>query len=327
MLNRFYSLRYVSITLVMLSAAAVRAAETIEKFKPLPEATSSFGAVVCEGYLYVYGGHVTKTHAYFAGCQSAKFHRILLSDPKAAWEELPSGPDVQGMNLAAYAGKIYRAGGMQSRNAQGQKAENFSIDEVACYDPATRAWQKLPPLPVPRSSHDLAVIGSKLYVLGGWDMKGHDGENWLSDIHVLDLAKSQARWETIKAPFERRALIAAVHHDKLYVLGGFDEDSEASRRVDIFDPATGQWTRGPELPGEQLNGFAPAACASGENLFVSLGDGTLARLNERENKWETVAKTTPRIVHRMVAWRERLTVMGGAAKGKNLDLIEVVTGK
>ena len=35
------------------------------EFAALPEPTSSFGAAVSDGWLYVYGGHVVRTHVYY----------------------------------------------------------------------------------------------------------------------------------------------------------------------------------------------------------------------------------------------------------------------
>ncbi len=324
MINR-QSAKFLFSGLIVALASAVQAqTPAVEKFTPLPEATSSFGAVVSDGYLYVYGGHITKNHLYNTDAQSGKFHRLSLKDPQAKWEELSSGPTLQGMNLAAYDGKIYRLGGMQSRNKPGDKTENFSVTDSARYDPATGKWQEITALPVSRSSHDLAVISGKLYVVGGWSMNGKAGDTWLSEIHVMNLADANASWSTIKAPFERRALIVSVHNDKLYVLGGFTQDDEPSLKVDIFDPASGKWSSGPDLPGKEINGFAPAACSIGGDLYVSVGDGTLARLDEQNNKWETVAKTTPRIVHRLAPDGSRILIVGGAARGDNLNLIESV---
>jgi hypothetical protein len=78
------------------------------------------------------------------------------------------------------------------------------------------------------------------------------------------------------------------------------------------------------LPGPKRNGFAPAACTLDGRLYASVADGTLYRLDEAGATWEAVAKTTPRIVHRLIPHDGQILVLGGAAKGDNLDLIETV---
>jgi len=297
-----------------------------EKLSALPVAVSSLGAVACDGHLYVYGGHVAPVHTYSTEAVTGRFFRRSLSgtdDP--AWEELTGGPALQGMNLAAHGGTIYRIGGMDPRNKPGEPAENFSVASAACYDPATKSWTELPPLPEPRSSHDVAVVGDTLYVVGGWNMRGHDGEEWCDTMLALDIAHPGDGWKTLPQPFVRRALIAAVDDGKLFVIGGFTEHEEASRRVDIFDPATGTWAQGPDLPGEDLNGFAPAACTVGGLVHVSVADGSVHRLSQAGCHWEPVASVVPRIVHRAVPdGADHLLLVGGAANAENLDLVERV---
>jgi N-acetylneuraminic acid mutarotase len=296
---------------------------------PLPEAASSLAAVACDGWVYVYGGHISPVHTYTTEGVSGRFHRMSLADP-TAWEELPSGPGLQGMNVAAHDGRIYRVGGMQPRNLPGEEADNASVTSAACFDPAVGTWQPLPDLPEGRSSHDVAVIGNTLYVVGGWDMQGADGgEVWADTLLALDLSgdstEAGAAWQVLPQPFIRRALIAAVADGKLFVLGGFTDSEEVSQRVDVFDPATGQWSTGPDLPGGGFNGFAPAACTIEGSVFISVADGGIHRLAADGSAWEPVATVSPRIVHRMVPLgNDAVVLLGGAHRRDNLDVVEVV---
>ena len=41
------------------------------------------------------------------------------------------------------------------------------IDNVWEYDPATKEWKALAPLPTPRGSANAAVVNGKIYVIGG----------------------------------------------------------------------------------------------------------------------------------------------------------------
>ena len=68
-----------------------------KKYPKLPEATSSFGGVGLDGYLYVYGGHIAPTHHYDKLAVSGKFNRLKL-DGGTPWQTLESGPALQGMN-------------------------------------------------------------------------------------------------------------------------------------------------------------------------------------------------------------------------------------
>ena len=84
------------------------------------------------------------------------------------------------------------------------------------------------------------------------------------------------------------------------------------------------WTTGPDLPGGEEDSFAPAAFVHGGNLYVSLADGNPYRLSASKQEWEKSGKTTPRIAHRLASGAEGILVIGGAANGRNSDLIESI---
>lgn len=295
-------------------------------FPPLPEAVSSFGAAEADGWVYAYGGHLSKTHNYSTEAVVGSFRRLNAADPHR-WEELPGGPKSQGLAMVAYKGKIYRIGGMQPRNAPGQPTDNHSLSSCAVYDPATKTWTPLPDLPGARSSHDAVVAGSKIIVVGGWKMNGADKESdWYSTAAILDLDSKNPEWKEIKQPFQRRALNAAVLDGKVYVLGGINDEDVIELRVDIYDPVKDVWTTGAPLPGPKRNGFSPAACTVGGRLYVSTADGKISRLSADGAAWEPVGQLKqPRIVHRMVSVGDHLIVtVGGASKGDNVALTEVL---
>lgn len=305
-------------------AAGQPDAAIVQRFTDLPYATSSFGAVACDGWLYVYGGHTAPTHEYHTESASGQFHRLDLSEKKE-WQVLPGGPRLQGMNLAACDGAIYRIGGMESRNQKEDKVDNRSTARVARFDPAAMAWSDCASLPQPRSSHDVVEAGHRLYVLGGWDMRGINQKPvWLDYMDVLDLTASHPRWARIPQPFHRRALIAARVEHRIYAIGGFDEQSKPSLDVNIYDLNTGAWSDGPSLPAPVRNGFAPAAGVLDRVVYASVSNGSLYRLNNTGSTWELVAKSTPRIVHRAVPFGSKFLLLGGATAGDNLGLIEAV---
>jgi N-acetylneuraminic acid mutarotase len=293
-------------------------------FPPLPKAVSSLGAVECDGYLYVYGGHAGKTHSYDTATVLGTFHRVKSGGTK--WEELPAGPKAQGMNLATHGGKVYRVGGMQPRNAPGEPADNHSLAECAVFDPKVGKWEELPALPAGRSSHDVVVAGDKLVVVGGWQMKGKDEKSvWHDTALVLDLGATKPEWKSIPQPFQRRALTAAAVGNKVYVLGGLGAGG-GDKGVDILDVTTGKWTTGPELPGSDRVAFSPAACAVNGRLVVNTSAGPVFRLNDAGNGWEKVGEASAkRIVARLIPLgKDTVVLVGGASGGANADALEVI---
>lgn len=107
-------------------------------------------------------------------------------------------------------------------------------------------------------------------------------------------------------------------------MGGFDSEDQASLDVDIYDMRSDSWSKGPPLPGNPRNGFSPAACSINGTIYVSVGTGEMFRLSADQQSWEPHAKTTPRVVHRLIPNGSEILVVGGAAESRMLDLVEAV---
>ncbi len=292
---------------------------------PLPRAVASFGADVSGEWLYVYGGHCARTHSYSTEAVVGSLHRLNLTEPRE-WETLPGGPGLQGLALVAHGGKLYRIGGMEPRNPPREKADNHSVAQCARFDPQTGRWEALPDLPQPRSSHDAVVVGDRIYVIGGWWMKGCGQESqWHETALVLDLSRHDLKWESIAQPFRRRALAVARFGTQVYVLGGLSEDNEIHKTVHVLDTNTGRWSEGPSLPGFDRNGFAPSAYTGRDRPHAALADGRIIRLSDMGQGWEEIGRLKqPRIAGRMVIAGDQVIVLGGAAHGDNFDVVDRV---
>jgi len=310
------------------AAKSVLPAKSQSGIPPLPEPVSSFGAAVAGDYLYVYSGHTGTEHDHSAANLSQHFRRVSLEGGHQ-WEVLPMQTPLQGLALVAHGGRLYRVGGMNARNRATDDDEDLhSTTEFAAYDPATKQWTPLTPLPAPRSSHNAVVIGDKLYVTGGWTLAGSRDGKWLDNSLVYDFADPSTGWQTLpKQDFQRRALAAGEWHGKLVALGGMNQNAKVSRRVDFFDPAAGKWSKGPDLPGTGMSGFGVSAWSLGDNLYVSGFNGRVFKLAADGSKWEEVAKLAqPRFFHQLVpaAKKDALLVVGGASRDGHLADVELV---
>ncbi|MEW4567617.1 kelch repeat-containing protein [Tautonia sp. JC769] len=297
-------------------------------FALIPEPTNSFGGAVVGDFLYVYSGHTGTTHRYHTGTTNPHFYRLDLRD-RTTWEELPCGTALQGAALVPHEGTVIRVGGMLARNEEGEPHDLISVAEVARFDPETREWTDLPPLPEPRSTHDAAVLGDSLYVVGGWSMTGGDSGDayFLDDALRLDLSDPEAGWVALPPPpTPRRALAVAAHDGKIFVVGGLLETSDTTREVLIYDPEAQSWSEGPEFPGEPIQGFAPSAFSVGGRLVASGGDGTVYRLSESGEAWEPVAEqAVPRITHRLLPGiDDDALIVGGNYAGVPVRFIESI---
>lgn len=292
----------------------------------LPQGIASFGAAVSDGHLYVYSGHIGKAHDHSRENLSQDFLRMSL-DGKGEWEELPLETPLQGMPLVAHGGHVYRVGGLSARNAPDEDEDLHSVDEFSRFDPESKKWQALAPLPEPRSSHDAIVVGNKLYVVGGWTLSGSSDGEWLETGWVCDLTAAEPKWEALpKPPFQRRALAVAAWGDKLVAIGGMDGENVIYTKVECFDPATGKWTQLADFPGDGMAGFGMSAWGKDGTVYASGFEGVIYKLADDGQKWEKAGKLQlPRFFHRLMpSANGSLFVIGGATEKGHVGLIEEI---
>ena len=293
----------------------------------LPEGVASFGAAVCDGWLYVYSGHTGTAHDHSRENLSQKFLRVRL-DGQGQWEELPMETPLQGLPLVAHGGNVYRIGGLSARNASGEDEDLHSVDEFCRFDPDSKKWETLTPLPEPRSSHDAVVIGDKLYVVGGWKLSGSSDGQWLETAWLCDLSSDAPQWEALpQPPFQRRALATAAWGDKLLVMGGIDDERITHNRVDCFDPATGKWTQLADYPGGAMNGFGMSAWGLDGTVYASGWEGTIHKLTDDGQQWQELEKLQlPRFFHRLMPkGNDSIFVVGGATEQGHVGVTEEVS--
>lgn len=285
-------------------------------YADLPKAITSFGAAISEDNAYVYGGHMGGAHSYSIEGQSNILHCLELTNKKSQWKALNTGPKLQGLAMVSYGGKLYRVGGFTAKNKKGEKHFLVSQNAVDCYDIKTKKWTAMPPLPEPRSSLDAAMIGSHLYVAGGWAMDGRGKSVWHNSAWVMDVAAEQPHWKPLSRPnFQRRALALAAHKGKLYLIGGMQKEEGPTTKVNCYDPATNKWSEAPKLHGKPMEGFGCSAFAASGKLYVSTLYGNLQQLSDDGKSWKIVhSLDRARFFHRMLPMKgqKKFLLVGGA---------------
>lgn len=284
------------------------------------DAVASFGAVVVEDWVYVTGGHIGQVHVHSQENLSPALVRYAVDDLSHR-EVLPAEAKLQSVALVAHGGVVYRVGGLAAHNETGFDDEDLhSTDEVARLDPETGLWVPAFTLPIARSSHDAIVHDGTLYVFGGWRMEGDDGE-FEGEGFSLDMDAEGASWRHIDQPFRRRALAVAAAAGRVWCIGGLTEDGMMSREVDVYDIASGTWSKGPELP---CRGFGVTAIGHGNQIYVAGSDGMLYAPDDEGTAWLPRGEfATSRIFARLVALPgERLALFGGVGEGSHLALVE-----
>lgn len=127
--------------------------------------------------------------------------------------------------------------------------------------PAGPHWEFAAPMPAELTGLEAAVIGNRIYVVGGLDALGRS----VTDVRAFDVDKNV--WtdrSPLPKPLQNVAL--ASFGDKLYVFGGFvgltDKPSDGTF---IYDASADSWKTGKSLP--QATGGA-SAVVIGDEIHV-----------------------------------------------------------
>lgn len=149
-------------------------------------------------------------------------------------------------------GQVYLAGGIfgisippsRGRNRQSVR----SLRQFKRFDPTTRRYVALPPMPVAINYVGIATYHGDVYVVGG-DGAFVDGRDVRQDFLRYDVRKN--RWERLpRLPTPRGALAVGVIGDRLYAAGGMlaGNPGHAGKVFEIFDFRLRRCMRGPDMP-------------------------------------------------------------------------------
>ena len=210
-----------------------------------PEPAEEVYGIAAGGKFYVFGGLAP---------QWTPKGMVYEYDPDSdTWTKKKNMPLLSHhVALAELNGKIYVMGGF-TKPEKGPTAW-VPINNAWEYDPRTDTWKALAPLPTKRGSPVAAVVGGKIYVIGG--ASTHPGSKETA-VHparphrsvdtneVYDPATNT--WETRQTlPTARNHAAVGVVNNKIYLIGGRVGAALITRAsntgiVEEYDPATDQW--------------------------------------------------------------------------------------
>lgn len=129
-------------------------------------------------------------------------------------------------------------------------------------------WTERRPLPEPRADGGTAVIGDKIYYVGGYHPSGSDSKN---DVFVYDVeGDSWSEGKKIPTRFSSHITTCSCE-GKIYCFGGSDGES-LSRETWVYETSKDEWSRGKDLPFKAgLKGAA--AIEHGGQIYLVGGEG------------------------------------------------------
>ncbi|XP_015890976.3 F-box/kelch-repeat protein SKIP6 [Ziziphus jujuba] len=157
----------------------------------------------------------------------------------------------------------------------------------------------VPPIPEPSIGSAYAVLGSKIYVIGGSINDVPSSHVWILDcrFHTWELGPSMR--------VGREFAAAGVVDGKIYVMGGCVVDSwaRATHWTEVFDPIAGRWEAVPS-PVEIREKWMHASAVVGGRIYAMADRGGVV-YDPREKVWEGVGSEMD------LGWRGRACVVDG----------------
>ncbi|HZJ54382.1 MAG TPA: kelch repeat-containing protein, partial [Myxococcaceae bacterium] len=208
-----------------------------------PLGTSEGHGAVVNGKLYTFGGF-----DWSKPCCTPWRYAFVYEPATDTWSRLADMPEgVTHAGTATDGADIYWAGGFVEDASRTYQV--FGTVHAWRYRVATNTYEALPDLPDRRGAGTLVYLDGKLHFLGGlsFEQASDTDQHW-----VLDIAGGATAWTSAAAlPTPRNHLGSAVLGGKIYVIGGqhgHDDGLVTVPDVEVYDPATGSWTRGANLP-------------------------------------------------------------------------------
>jgi N-acetylneuraminic acid mutarotase len=169
--------------------------------------------------------------------------------------------------VAAWHGKLIYAGGLGPEG---------SVARVDAYDPLTDEWTRLEDMPRPRDHFQAAVVGDRLYAVGGRRTVESEGHIEIEDtaaVDVLDLTTAKWSADTTSLPTPRGGLGVAAVGECIYAIGGervTGAPDEVTGIVESYDTRDGLWH---ELPALGVPRHGIQAAVAGKTIYIA-GGGT-----------------------------------------------------
>nr|CAH7722298.1 unnamed protein product [Callosobruchus chinensis] len=151
---------------------------------------------------------------------------------------------------------------------------------IETYDTRADRWVKVEEVDPtgPRAYHGTAVVGLKIYVIGGFD-----GMDYFNSCRCLDaVAKS---WKEIAPMHARRCYVSTtVLNEIIYAMGGYD-GHHRQNTAEKYDHKTNQWSL---IAPMNMQRSDASACTLNGKIYITGGVTTIYHVecyDEKTNEW------------------------------------------
>lgn len=208
---------------------------------PLPE-PGAYGASAVIGDQLLIAGGADSTGALTRCC------RLLRVNGRLRWESLPDLPrPLWGASGAVVGSRFFVLGGAPGMDVEGMKRAQPSL-LVLDMSAVKPEWVQLvgPGMPDGRVGAASAVVGTRLFIFGGYGLQADGTLGNFGDAYVLDLGQKLQIWRQINPLPIASRWTSARAFDARYIglFGGYAESPVKSflDKVWLYDTQTDEYT-------------------------------------------------------------------------------------
>ena len=232
---------------------------------PMPTARHGLAAARLGTRIYAVGG-------YHLSFPTVALGTLEVYNPTTNhWSTKAPMPTARGdlMAVGGSDGKLYAIGGSNAVNGFNDR---IPLSTVEAYDPTTNTWSTKAPMPTPRYELAGAILGGKIYAMGGVAESTGDLSNLERYDPTTDTWTALASWPSTADPCNsglsvsgRSQLAAAAKKGMVYAIGGTQEDFVALCLVLAYNPGTNTWSTAAQMPTARAG---LAATVSGGTVYA-----------------------------------------------------------
>jgi N-acetylneuraminic acid mutarotase len=244
-------LPFVAVASVLTVVPDAHAQGKWETAPPMPRAMGEVVGVTVQRSIFVFGGLNDAAGEVPFG---AAYQYDVDTEHWTALQDMPE--PAHHLMATSSGGKVFIFGGftLGEQPKMSWKPTNAAWE----YDPSTKKWTKLAPLPRPRGAGYAVTVGNEIYVIGGVSsstdgrssspipLASPGGQTVTGWVDEYDPATNTWRPRT-SMPTPRNHYLASVVDGKIYALNGrtgsvFVNMSSITDLVEMYDPAKDSWT-------------------------------------------------------------------------------------
>ncbi len=213
----------------------------------MPVPWTHAGVAVEGSDIYLAGGYLNKPNCNRTEVATTTVWRFN-TDTRTWSDDLPPLPEPRGSGGLVRLGRtLHFFGGTDTKRKDKGDHWALRLEDGA-------AWERLAPLPNPRSHLAYAAFGGKIYAIGGQ----HCFEECAVDqtsVHVYDpVADAWTKAANLPFPLSHMSSSTFVVGDKIIVAGGEKAHGNHVASVLAYSPATDSWKSLTPLPAERSAG-------------------------------------------------------------------------